>query len=67
MGTTARKQPFSDLSDTDLDEYERHVRAMRTLADVLREAERFTKSSEHEMNDKRPNAGSRPPQIADSP
>ena len=39
MGTAARKHPFSDLSDTDLAEYERRVRAMRTLADVMREVE----------------------------
>jgi hypothetical protein len=34
MGTAARKQPFSDLSETDLDEYERRVRALRILADL---------------------------------
>jgi hypothetical protein len=49
MGAAARKQPFSDLSDTDLDEYERYISATWTLAGVLREAERFIES-EHEMS-----------------
>ena len=44
MGTAARKHPFSDLSDTDLAEYERRVRAMRTLAEVMREVESFTRT-----------------------
>ena len=43
MGTVSRKRPFSDLSETDLDEYERRIRAMQSLADVL--CERFRRSS----------------------
>ena len=49
MGTAARKHPFSDLSDTDLAEYERRVRAMPTLADVMRKVESFTRT-EHELS-----------------
>ena len=49
MGTAARKHPFSDLSDADLAEYERRVRAMRTLADVMREVDSFTRA-EHELS-----------------
>jgi hypothetical protein len=68
MGTAARKQPFSDLSDTDLAEYERRVRAMRTLADVMREVESFTRT-EHELRgpSSRPegSSGSAPPRVAD--
>ena len=64
MGTAARKHPFSDLSDTDLAEYERRVRAMRTLADVMREVESFTRT-EHELSgpSSRPegSSGSAPP------
>ena len=64
MGTAAMKQPFSDLSDTDLAEYERRVRAMRTLADVMREVESFTRT-EHELSgpSSRPegSSGSAPP------
>ena len=67
MGTAARKHPFSDLSDTDLAEYERRVRAMRTLADVMREVESFTRT-EHELSgpSSRPerNSGSAPPRVA---
>ena len=48
MGTAARKHPFSDLSDTDLAEYERRVRAMPTLADVIK-VESFTRT-EHELS-----------------
>ncbi len=68
MGTAARKHPFSDLSDTDLAEYERRVRAMRTLADVMREVESFTRT-EHELSgpSSRPegSSGSAPPRVAD--
>ena len=49
MGTAARKHPFSDLSDTDLAEYERRVRAMPTLADVMRKVESLTRT-EHELS-----------------
>jgi hypothetical protein len=44
MGTVSRKRPFSDLSETDLDEYERRIRAMQSLADVLREVQTFIKN-----------------------
>ena len=68
MGTAARKHPFSDLSDTDLAEYERRVRAMRTLADVMREVESFTRT-EHKLSgpSSRPegSSGSAPPRVAD--
>ena len=67
MGTAAMKHPFSDLSDTDLAEYERRVRAMRTLADVMREVESFTRT-EHELSgpSSRPegSSGSAPPRVA---
>ncbi len=57
MGTVSpRKRPFSDLSETDLDEYERRIRDLRTMADVLREVERFIKT-EPEMTGSSNNAG----------
>jgi hypothetical protein len=66
MGTAARKHPFSDLSDTDLAKYERRVRATRTLADVMREVESFTRT-EHELSgtSSRPegSSGSAPPRL----
>ena len=43
MGRNSHNHPFSDLSETDLADYERHIRSMRSLAEVMREAERFTK------------------------
>jgi hypothetical protein len=38
------ERPFSDLSETDFADYERCLRAMRALGEVMREVERFTKT-----------------------
>ena len=43
MGTVSGKRPFSDLSETDLAEYERRIRAMQ-IPELMREAERFAKA-----------------------